>query len=467
MKRLAFCFDGTWNRLDAPAPTNVVITAQSISPIAKDGVVQIIHYDQGVGTAKGTELAGGLFGEGLLDNIINAYTFLVFNYEVGDEIYLFGFSRGAYTARSFVGLLRTVGILRRRDAGEITAAIQQYKNRKQGEDHNTDSLLRYRLKASPQVCIDQFEDAWRCKNSPDYVSGSSPVFRVRYLGVWDTVGAMGVPNSLLVAPLLNKNELFYDTDLSDLVVKARHAVAIDEQRESFAPTLWTNFEALNASLGYGPADEKAPYQQKWFPGVHGSVGGGGTERGLSDFALGWIVDGARDAGLELDATDGSPIFSLDPRPLAPLVNVKNPGTSFLDEVMKLLPKAARMPGPDDVHQVSPRAIKRWAAAAKDLPEGALYRPATLGRVAAALDKVAEDSEIALPPVQQSVATTAVPTPGTYYRIVRRDTLSAIAQRAYHATSKDKEILLANRKLLVDADHIYEGEIIYLPLLAEK
>ncbi len=99
MKRLVFCFDGTWDRLDAYYPTNVVLTAQSISPVAKGGVVQIIHYDEGVGTTKISKWSGGLFGIGLLAHIVNAYTFLVFNYEVGDEIFVLGFSRGAFTAR--------------------------------------------------------------------------------------------------------------------------------------------------------------------------------------------------------------------------------------------------------------------------------------------------------------------------------------------------------------------------------
>jgi len=100
MKRLVFCFDGTWNRLDAPHSTNVVITAESVLPIASDGVSQAIFYDEGVGTRKGEKLTGGLFGEGIVDNLSDAYRFLIFNHTPGDEIYIFGFSRGAYTARS-------------------------------------------------------------------------------------------------------------------------------------------------------------------------------------------------------------------------------------------------------------------------------------------------------------------------------------------------------------------------------
>ena len=113
MKRLVFCFDGSWNRLSAPNPTNVVITAQSVTPVAKDGTRQIIHYDPGVGTGVNDKWGGGLFGEGLIDKIVDGYTFLVFNYELGDEIFVFGFSRGAFTARAFVGMVRQVGVLQR------------------------------------------------------------------------------------------------------------------------------------------------------------------------------------------------------------------------------------------------------------------------------------------------------------------------------------------------------------------
>ena len=105
MKRLVFCFDGTWNTLSAPLPTNVVIAAESAVPVASDGTAQVIYYDEGVGTNKWEQIQGGMFGFGLVENIADAYRFLIFNYTPGDQIYAFGFSRGAYTARSFVGLM--------------------------------------------------------------------------------------------------------------------------------------------------------------------------------------------------------------------------------------------------------------------------------------------------------------------------------------------------------------------------
>jgi uncharacterized protein (DUF2235 family) len=151
MKRLIFCFDGTWNRLSAYYPTNVVITAQSITPIAKDGVVQIIHYDPGVGTGEDDRWKGGLFGEGLIDKIVDAYTFLVFNYEPGDELYVFGFSRGAFTARSFVGFLRNVGIIQRKYAAKIVDAVTLYKKRKDGDSDDAEDLFRFRWQYSSEI----------------------------------------------------------------------------------------------------------------------------------------------------------------------------------------------------------------------------------------------------------------------------------------------------------------------------
>lgn len=463
MKRLVFCFDGTWNRLDAPAPTNVVLTAQSVSPIAKDQTIQIIHYDQGVGTAKGWKWRGGLFGEGLMDNISDAYTFLVFNYEIGDEIYVFGFSRGAFTARSFVGLLRTVGIIRRADAGRITEAVQKYQRRKVDEDHDSEDLLRYRLESSPLMCVDQKEDAWRCRNKPGYASGASPVLRIRYLGVWDTVGSLGIPNDMFISRFANRQYLFHDTDLSDLVVSARHAVSIDEQRKSFAPTLWTNFEALNAALGFAPSEEHAPYQQKWFPGTHGSVGGGGPERGLSDFALDWIVSGARAAGLQLDTEEGSRIFSLSPNALAPLENVKA-SSDVLSVLMSKLPTAHRLPGPDQVTDVSSSAIQRWKAPAEELPEGKPYRPPTLARISREIDALPTQGEMPALPQNPNVPLTPTPepVPGAHYRVVRKDTLTGIALKAYHNASMDGLILKANNNILSDPDRIYVGQVLYIP-----
>src|SRR5690606_21961518 len=114
---------------------------------------------------------------------------------------------------------------------------------------------------------------------------------------------------------------FHDTRITEFVSSARHAVAIDERRRDFQPTLWTNADDLNRLARADPADELAPYQQKWFPRTHGSVGGGGPVRGLSDQALDWVLSGARRLGLKLDSSPTSRIYSLNPTYLDPVDNV--------------------------------------------------------------------------------------------------------------------------------------------------
>jgi len=159
MKRLVFCFDGTWNKLDPALTTNVVLTAASILRTDDAGVGQIIHYDEGVGTGQFDKQTGGAFGAGLIENVREAYRFLVFNYDPGDEIYVFGFSRGAFSARTFVGFLRHAGPLRRLHVGRIDEALGLYKARLGRQAGAQDALARFRAAYSDSVCIGAADDA--------------------------------------------------------------------------------------------------------------------------------------------------------------------------------------------------------------------------------------------------------------------------------------------------------------------
>lgn len=464
MKRLVFCFDGTWNRLSAPNPTNVVITAQSVTPITSKGVVQIIHYDSGVGTGEDDHWKGGLFGEGLIDKIAGAYTFLVFNYEPGDEIFVFGFSRGAFTARAFVGFVRNLGIIQRKHAPKISDAVELYKARKEAGDHDAEELLNFRWKYSPEICVDVEEDAWRVRNCHGYATGMGTVVRIAYLGVWDTVGAIGVPSDLFFAKYANRNEKYFDLDLSSMVVSARHAVSIDEERKTFAPTLWPNFEALNASLGFTSAAADAPYQQKWFPGNHGSVGGGGDIRGLSDRALVWILDGAEKMGLEVDRDPESPLFALAPDDLASLENMMPVAPTLVSGLEALiLQKAPRENGPTRIEEVSDSALRRWREPAENLPERNPYRPPPLAGVA---DVIATGAPPAKPQADHPPApppSSGKPTPGALYKIVYGDTLRGLALHLYQHADREDAILAAN-PTISDPNRIFVGQIIYLPVV---
>ena len=233
MKRLAFCFDGTWNRLDAPNPTNVVVTAETILPLAPDGTAQLVFYDEGVGTEKNETFRGGIFGSGLVENLADAYRFLIFNYTPGDQIYIFGFSRGAYTARSFAGLLNTCGVLLRKHANKVGEAIEHYKQRITTPQY-LEQMRCYRRDHSPEVCASDEEQTWRQHNL-GVANLTLPRLQVTYLGVWDTVGALGIPARYKLLSWVNEKHEFHDTGLSPFVRSARHAVAIDERRKWSAP----------------------------------------------------------------------------------------------------------------------------------------------------------------------------------------------------------------------------------------
>lgn len=438
MKRLVFCFDGTWNKLDPDLATNVVLTAASIQR-SDDGVPQIIHYDEGVGTGPLDKHTGGMFGTGLVENVREAYRFLVFNYDPGDEIFVFGFSRGAFSARTFVGFLRHVGPLRRLHVGRIDEALELYKARLDRKTGAGDALRRFRASYADAVCIGAADDAWRCANVPGYAKGSSPELRVRYLGVWDTVGALGWPELLPGSDWLNREHGFHDPSLDAFVENARHALAIDERRSLFPPVTFGDITALNRARGFEPDDRKAPYQERWFPGTHGSVGGGGDVRGLSDDALAWVLKGAKAAGLGLDTVNGTRIHGLQPNPLAPLVNETDPQWSAT-QIFK-----SDREGPLHLWQLSDSAIRRWRSTV-----GKPYRPDSLDRVRPELERLGPWTFTA----PTDLIATEVVKPG--------DTLGLYARRYYDDWKLWKHIHAANEDVAPDPDDIFPGQRIRIP-----
>ncbi|MEH2146154.1 DUF2235 domain-containing protein [Nostoc sp.] len=266
MKRLVICCDGTWQQLISPYPSNVVKLAQSVKPIASDGVTQIIFYDEGIGT-ESQKVLGGATGLGIDRNIEDCYRFLSLNYVTGDEIYLFGFSRGAYTVRSLAGMIYCSGLLDRPHVTKAHEAYELYRNR--GIKPKDKTAVEYRKDYGARVPI-------------------------TLIGCFDTVGALGIPGIPAFSKLneqLNKRYRFHDTTLNKCVENALHAVAIDEIREVFDVT----------PMKKHPEAEKQRVIQKWFPGGHGCVGGGTEEySGLSDAALQWMIDSVGVLGLGLD-----------------------------------------------------------------------------------------------------------------------------------------------------------------------
>lgn len=443
MKRIIFCFDGTWNKLVPDLATNVVLTAASIERTDSKGVSQIIHYDEGVGTGAMDAWRGGMFGTGLIDNVREAYRFLIFNYDPGDEIYVFGFSRGAYSARTFVGFIRHVGPLRRLYVGRIDEALALYEHRKKGKAGSGDALNRFRADYSDTVCIGPADEDWRCANKPGYVAGSAPQMHVKFLGVWDTVGALGVPQMLPLSGWLNREYNFHDASLDDFVENARHAVAIDERRRLFPIVPFDDVTLLNQARGFKNDDPAAPYQERWFPGNHGSVGGGGDIRGLSDDALAWVLAGAKKAGLRLDTAVGTRINGFHPDPFASPVNVADPKRSATNIFNK------DRDGPNHLYEVSASAQRRWRATAAQLA-GETYRPKTLAKVAAELNALGPwDFE---PPADLLAIE----------KVKVGDSLSIYAKRHYGDAKQWPKILAANLDVVDDKDEIFPGQEIRIP-----
>jgi len=252
MKRIILCLDGTWNRPDDKLhATNVVKIMRAIRHADDDGIQQVAFYDKGVGTGGPVDrIIGGALGSGLDENIRDGYRFLANNYEAGDEIYIFGFSRGAFTARSLAGFVSVCGLLNKRSMGSLMRAWNLY--RIHADDRDPAEVAAVRGLGDTNVPI-------AC------------------VGVWDTVGALGVPVQRF--NLVNRKHEFHDTNLGAGVGCALHAIAIDEKRGPFAPTLW---QAAAPNPGQ-------IVEQVWFAGVHSNIGGSYDDPGLSDLTLDWMI----------------------------------------------------------------------------------------------------------------------------------------------------------------------------------
>ena len=369
--------DGTWNRLSSPYPTNVVLTTEAVLPRGPDGILQSAYYNEGVGTSylvfpKLAAWIGGGFGLGLFDKVADAYRFLVMNYEIGDEIYIFGFSRGAFTARSLAGMIRNCGIIERGHIDKVPKAVNFYETRTPDMHPDSEAAKKFRATHAYRILMDEDEREWRrTKNRARPELDQLPLFRITFLGVWDTVGALGIPKHLFFEKIFRTADKyrFHDTVLSSRVASARHAVAIDEDRKSFAPSLWDNLDELNEATG-----NRGEYQQLWFPGDHSSVGGGGDIVGLSADALIWILEGAERKGLALDQER---IAALHERIdcLAPLRNrTEKPG------LMARIYQRAPREGPTLWDDLSPSAQTRLLSETKSADFVPPYRPKSLERL---------------------------------------------------------------------------------------
>lgn len=300
-KNIGLFIDGTWNSPAGAASTNV----RKLYEDARDngGPEQVSHYMSGVGTEAGgfeyiepfrkrsgirsglqrvprrvRNWLGGAFGWGTSFKIKEAYAFLCDNYQQGDRVYLFGFSRGAFAARSLAGFVEEVGVLYRDQIELVEEAYALYESPSDEGRRRLASAVRAMAGRSGPFAEGEF---------------ALPIYLI---GVWDTVGALGIPRRRLDMPAYFTE--FHKTELPSNVSHARHALAAHELRKKFEPLLWNGCRRWQS------------LKQVWFPGAHADVGGGYPETYLSDGALRWMAEEAQQCALKLSRwpqITGSPL----------------------------------------------------------------------------------------------------------------------------------------------------------------
>lgn len=364
-KSLVLCFDGTWN--DLSSHTNVSRLYAEVADVSTGCPDQIKFYDEGVGTGKLDKIRGGAFGMGLDENIRNGYAWLASIFEcesdpgaqrasapsdqrqsngdlanaklpksgkpflAGSDIYIFGFSRGAFTARSLGGLINYLGIPR------ISAAVLD-KDEAVREHPTIQQAWELYVDRPPPELRRRFEKGEATPGERRRVEehdrkveafrggkfGRYPV-RIHFMGVWDTVGALGIPPVFgLVHNPVNLKYRFHDTTLGESIRNAFHAVAIDEHRLPYTATLWTEGKPTTEAV-----------EQRWFPGAHADVGGGYVDDLLHSLPLKWLAGKAAACGLE---------FSNDRHIAIPDMKSKQPGATVIPASIAMVPAAFDLDG---------------------------------------------------------------------------------------------------------------------------
>lgn len=391
-KRLVVFCDGTWNhegekKLNGQqgrkleyCPTNVVKLFQATAPLALQdfnqkptNMPQVLHYVEGVGVRWLEKLTGGGLGYGISEQIMSGYRFLASNWQPGDEIFLFGFSRGAFTARSLAGMITNVGILQRKFLYKIEDAYKVYKNRKPYYHPRTGSKAK------------EFRDNYcypeSCRND-EHEDTPYPKL-IQFIGLWDTVRALGAPFGSPIGALIYYafKSGFHDSTLSPIIASGCHAVSIDEKRWPFRPTLWDLHKEHDEAL----------FQQEWFPGVHSNVGGGYLQRGLSDLSLWWVARKAQQHGLAIDDLEAF----LGPAPNAAIMEATKDSQNLAYRGLALL--FARWPAYISPHLVFMGAEANKESVLKSLDaDGNYQRP--IGNPAGPVVKISENQIRSLRPI---------------------------------------------------------------------
>ncbi|SFM31305.1 DUF2235 domain-containing protein [Methylobacterium pseudosasicola] len=276
-KRLVVFLDGTWNSVDSN--TNVWRMRALTAPKGDDGRPQLVYYGVGV-----NGFLGGVFGQGLDENIRLAYEWLIENYNDGDEIFIFGFSRGAFTARSLAGLVAIDGILK---PGSPIGTSELFKRYKKGDEESIWQLRE----------ADKSGGAGKLTTQERWLLKYSQPANVKMIGVWDTVGSLGLSTGKI--PGFSRSSFDYlQTGLRIHILNGYHALAIDEHREDFAPTLWDVHRSNDEKAVFATPRTLSSVEQRWFVGAHANVGGGYETDLLAQAPLRWILRKAQSHGLK-------------------------------------------------------------------------------------------------------------------------------------------------------------------------
>lgn len=283
-KRLIVTCDGTWLDSDngltnghKQPPSNVSRMGWAIKDTSRDGIPQIVNYQAGVGTQGGpaARIVGGATGLGIRENMRTAYTYLAANWRAGDEIFIMGFSRGAFTARTVGGMIGAIGLLTRAGLPYFNEIFEDWEHR-----YDKRYVSQFPHTPFPEKRL-PFDDHY--VHELERRGLTTLNVPIKALCCWDTVGSLGIPRVpwleglRLQAPGMHDYE-FYDTRLHPCVENAFQALALDERRAPFSPALWEKRDNTTTNL-----------IQCWFPGVHSNVGGGYDDQELADLTLAWMI----------------------------------------------------------------------------------------------------------------------------------------------------------------------------------
>lgn len=315
-QRLALFLDGTWNTQDDS--TNVrhafTLTKEGVfeKKVDENTIIRFTqkrYYDPGVGTGVLDSITGGGFGIGLDANVRQAYNWLVDNYndnyedgsKVTDEIYIFGFSRGAFTARSLMGFIGACGLMKRGAPLMVSQLWKGYNFIAQNREHDNndwwaETFKRNKYKFRRITRLNKSKPEKNLNDTERLVAQWCRRVDISYMGIFDTVGAMGW-EALGLPGITSKLDKHHNPYPSSILKKCRHALAIDENRTSFRLTPMLNYVRNSSDIskteGY-----KDKISQCWFVGAHANIGGGYPDNLLATRPLEWIIEGANKVGLE-------------------------------------------------------------------------------------------------------------------------------------------------------------------------